>query len=72
MKQIQSLLEKFRGIANQQESCTFIHASQPRVVSCAGSLQECLPAQNFTTVSVNILTDLRIAPPPLTEGASAY
>ncbi|MBS1957309.1 MAG: hypothetical protein JST89_24185 [Cyanobacteria bacterium SZAS-4] len=68
MNQIQSLLEKFREITAKEEMCQFIQAAQPQAVSFRGSLQDRLPVQMCTTVTVNILTDLCVGPPPLTDG----
>jgi hypothetical protein len=68
VNQIQSLLEKFRDITAKEETCQYVQYEQPQAVSFRGSLQDRLPVQMCTTVTVNILTDLRIGPPPLTDG----
>lgn len=68
--QIQSLLAKLQLASQTEEkTCRYERATLPVAVRYAGSLQECLPQQEYESISINILTDLRIGPPPMTSEA---
>ncbi len=68
--QIQSFLAKLQFASQAEEkTCRYEHVNFPVAIRYAGSLQECLPHQAYESISVNILTDLRIGPPPMTSEA---